>query len=79
MNLEFEEGDYVRIDIPDKTDPDYDEYHDQYGIIQKILEDDADELTHDPRDVYLFRVEFEDGSTNDFRWRDIRPAQNPDS
>lgn len=72
----FKEGDRVRIDIPDKSDPDHGLYHDQVGIVADVIEDDAGEETGDQRDTHLFRVTLQDGDTADFRWRDLRPAPN---
>jgi ribosomal protein L21E len=71
----FEEGDDVRIDIPDKSDPDHDRLHGLVGTIVDILEDDAGSETGDPRDSYLFTVELLNGSTESLRWRDLRPAE----
>ncbi|WP_345784092.1 hypothetical protein [Natronolimnohabitans sp. A-GB9] len=67
-------GDEVRIDIPDETDPDFDEFHGQHGKIVDVLSDDAGAVTGDERNDVLYRVEFRDGSTMDFRWRDLRPS-----
>ena len=69
----FSEGDRVRVDIPDETDPDHDEYHRRHGKVVVVLEDDAGRTTGDERDSLLFRVELEDGSVEDFRWHDLRP------
>jgi hypothetical protein len=69
----FSEGDRVRVDIPDETDPDHDEYHGRHGKVVAVLEDDAGRTTGDERDSLLFRVELEDGGVEDFRWRDLRP------
>lgn len=69
----FTEGDSVRIDIPDKTDPDHDRYHGVRGIVIAVLVDDAGQTTGDERDSLLYRIELEDGSIEDFRWRDLRP------
>jgi ribosomal protein L21E len=69
---QFEEGDRVRIDIPDKTDPDYDRLHGRYGEIVAILEDDAGAVTGDARDAVLYRVHLDDGTETDVRWRDLR-------
>ena len=44
---QFEEGDRVRIDIPDETDPDYSRLHGRHGEIVAILEDDAGAVTGD--------------------------------
>ncbi|RDZ32069.1 MULTISPECIES: hypothetical protein [unclassified Haloferax] len=70
---QYEEGDRVRIDIPDETDPDYDRLHGRYGEIIAILEDDAGFVTGDTRDAVLYRVQLEDGTKTDVRWRDLRP------
>jgi len=72
--MRLEQGTEVRIDIPDRTDPDFERYHRCCGTIVAIVEDDASELTGDARDDVLYRIEFDDGSTQDFRWRDLRPA-----
>lgn len=40
----FEEGDEVRIDIPDRTDPDHQRYRGETGEITDIVEDDATRL-----------------------------------
>lgn len=37
----FSEGDRVRIDIPDESDPDHDAYHGAHGEIMKMVSDDA--------------------------------------
>ena len=66
-------GDRVRIDIPDETDPDHQEYHGKHGRIVAVLSDDADSLTADERDAQLYRVKFDSRVTADFRWRDLRP------
>ena len=70
----FEVGDRVRIDIPDKGDPDFELYHDRTGEVVEVIGDDADAVTGDVRDSYLFAVEFENDDTEHFRWRDLRPA-----
>jgi len=70
---QYEEGDRVRIDIPDETDPDYDQLHGRYGEVIAILEDDAGTVTGDTRDAVLYRVQLEDGTETDVRWRDLRP------
>ena len=41
----FEVGDRVRIDIPDKDDPDYERLHRKHGTIVEIFEDDAGQET----------------------------------
>jgi len=72
----FEVGDHVRVDIPDRDDPDFEHYHDRTGKIVELIEDDAGEYTNDERDSYLFSIEFENGDSNHFRWRDLRPLSN---
>ena len=69
----FSKGDCVRVDIPDETDPDFQEYHGEHGRVVAVLGDDADSLTADVRDAHLYRVAFDSGETVDFRWRDLRP------
>lgn len=73
MEGRFTVGDRVRIDIPDETDPDHDRLHGCQGEITAILEDDAGEVTGDVRDTMLYRVQLEDGTEVDVRWRDLRP------
>lgn len=73
---DYTSGDRVRIDIPDKQDPDHDRYHRQTRTIVKVLTDDAGQTTGDERDSTLYRVKLDDGDTVDVRWRDLRPAPN---
>lgn len=47
-------GDKVRIDIPDKADPDHDSYHGRTGDVIELLDDDAGEETGDDRDAALY-------------------------
>lgn len=70
---EYEPGDRVRIDIPDESDPDHDTYHGTHGTIIEVSEDDAGSYSGDTRDALLYRVELNTGTTQDFRWRDLRP------
>ncbi|MFD1689308.1 hypothetical protein [Halolamina salifodinae] len=70
----FREGDSVRVDIPDETDPDHDRLHGENGTVSDVLRDDAPRETGDERDAYLFRVELDSGGVEDLRWRDLRPA-----
>lgn len=70
----FSSGDRVRVDIPDKTDPDYEQYHDRVGTVLSVKEDDAGKTTGDRRDATIYSVEFDDGDRWFFRWRDLRPA-----
>lgn len=68
----FEEGDRVRIDIPDETDPDHD-LHGQHATVTTVLEDDAGLETGRPQDSVLYRVRLEDGREVDLRAGDVRP------
>ena len=68
-----DKGDLVRIDIPDETDPDHDRLHGRHGEILAILDDDAGAVTGDDRDAVLYRVQLDDGTKTDVRWRDLRP------
>jgi ribosomal protein L21E len=70
---ELTEGDRVRVDIPDRTDPDHDRYHGAHGTVVDVLEDDADRVTGEERAGEIYRVELETWETADFRWRDLRP------
>jgi len=69
----FSTGDRVRVDIPDTTDFDYDQYHGLHGRVVEVLEDETGEVTGDNRDDVIFRVKLENGERADFRWRDLRP------
>lgn len=69
----FTEGDQVRVDIPDKQDPDYPQFHGRKGTVKDVMKDNASDVTGDERDEVLYKVRFEDGTTMDFRWRDLRP------
>ena len=69
----FEQGDRVRVDIPDESDPDFD-WHGEHGVVVAVIEDDADKLTGEDADSSLYRVKFEQENTQiDFRHRDLRP------
>jgi len=45
----FSKEDRVRIDIPDETDPDHQEYHGEHGRVVAVLSDDVDSLTAEGR------------------------------
>jgi hypothetical protein len=70
----FAVGDRVRVDIPDKDDVDHGRLHQKHGRIVEIFEDDAGQETGDQRDSFLFRVEIDNGSIENLRWRDLRPV-----
>jgi len=70
----FDEGDRVRVDIPDKNDPDYDRWSGVEGTIVNVRRDDAGRETGDERDNIEYRVENKEGESMWFRWRDLRPA-----
>lgn len=70
---QFTEGDRMRVDIPDETDPDHEAYHGEHGTVVDTLEDHAEKVTDDERDGILFRVELDTGETVDFRRQDLRP------
>jgi ribosomal protein L21E len=70
---EFEEGDRVRVDIPDVTDPDHEQYHGEHGTVLALIEDDAEAVTGREQDSILLRVELDNDETADFRRRDLRP------
>lgn len=69
----FSEGDRVRIDIPDERDPNYDTFHGEQGTVVNVLPDEADAVTGDERDAFIYQVQLETGEQGDFRWRDLRP------
>lgn len=71
--MRFNEGDTVRIDIPDKDDPDF-EYHLSMGEVVDVIEDDAGQVSGDGRDSVLYRVRLKYGTVQDFRWQDFRPV-----
>ncbi|WP_323675263.1 hypothetical protein [Halorubellus sp. PRR65] len=72
--VQFEQGDRVRVDIPDETDPDHDTYHGVHGTVVDHLEDEAGQFTGDDRHSTIYRLELETGEQVDFRYRDLRPA-----
>jgi len=70
----FDIGDRVRIDIPDETDPDHEQYHGKHGQIADILEDEAGSLTGDEQDSLIYQIQLDNGDNIDVRHRAIRPA-----
>jgi ribosomal protein L21E len=69
----FAEGDRVRIDILDETDPDHEPYHGVHGRVVAVLSDAVDSVSGDTRDFRLYHVVLETGEEADFRWRGLRP------
>lgn len=72
----FIEGDRVRVDIPDESDPDHERFHGEQGTVVDVMMDDAGTLTGDDRESTLYTVDLDDGPTADFRWRDLRPSSD---
>lgn len=68
----FTEGDRVRVDIPDETDPDH-HLHGVHRTVVTVLEDAGGTVTGDDRGSSIFRVELDNDEILDFRWRDLRP------
>ena len=71
--MSFTVGDLVRVDIPDETDPDFEQFHGRNGKIVNVISDSGGSMTGDDRDGFLYTVELENGLRQDFRWRDLRP------
>lgn len=69
------EGDRVRVDIPDKSDPDFGRYHGETGVVTTVISDNAGRETGDECDSYIYSVELDSGEEMDFRWRDLRPEE----
>lgn len=67
----FTIGDRVRVDIPVETDIDHEQYHGKVGVIADVMKDAGSDATGDPRDDYLYTVDF-GNEMMDFRWRDLR-------
>ena len=70
---QFKIGDRVRVDIPEKDDPDHERLRQKHGTVLEILEDNAGQETGDVRNSYLFSVEIDDDSIENLRWRGLRP------
>lgn len=50
----YENGDRVRVDIPDVDDPDH-RYHGEVGTVEEVLEDDLSGITDDPVTITSIR------------------------
>ena len=70
---QYDVGERVRIDIPDESDPDHEQYHGEHGQIADILEDEAGSLTGDERGSTIYRVAFSTGGEIDPQHQLIRP------
>jgi len=70
---QYDVGERVRIDIPDETDPDNEQYHGEHGQIADILEDEAGSLTGDEQDSLIYQIQLDNGDNIDVRHRSIRP------
>lgn len=60
----FTEGDRVRVDTPDETDPDHEVYHGKEGTVIGVPDDEAGEATGDGRDSVICRVELASGDAS---------------
>lgn len=63
----FEPGDRVKIDIPEGSDLDFEQFHGRVAEVIDVLKDDVGRETRDERDLYLFTVKFDDGSKHGCR------------
>jgi hypothetical protein len=70
--LRFNDGDCVRVDSPDETDPDHDPSHGAHGQIIDGLANDAKIITASSQDSILCRVAFETTKQADFRRWNLR-------
>ena len=70
---DLDTGDRVRIDIPDETDPDYNQFHGEHGTITSTIQDDLSEISGKEGQFIIYRVELDSGVTMDFRHHDLRP------
>ena len=70
--MSYQVGDRVRVDIPERSDPDH-RYHGEAGEIVEVLQDDLSGITGDPRDDYLYRVAFDEEALGrmSFRHHDL--------
>lgn len=69
---QFSEGDRVRVDIPDESDPDHERYHGEHGTVVAVMDDELGDITSNEGDGMLLRVELESGESMDFRPVDLR-------
>lgn len=62
------QGDRVRVDIPDESNPDHDRHHGRHGEVIAVLTDSGTEVLE-----LTYRVEFDDGGYEDFPQWHLRP------
>mgnify|MGYP000088283782 CR=1 FL=1 len=67
----FTEGDRVRIDISDTTDPDHEPFHGNHGVVATILTNDTGASADNERGNVLYHDELDDGREMDFRLQDL--------
>lgn len=67
MSNAFMVGDTVRV-ILDQDDPDQ-QFHDRKGEIVDIAFDDAESVTGDSEDNFMYTVRFDDGEEPDVHFR----------
>lgn len=70
---DYDVGDRVRIDIPNETNPNHDQYHEEHGTIVDILEDDSDAFSGDEQESSIYRIQLDAGEKLDVRHLVIRP------
>jgi phosphate transport system permease protein len=63
----------IRINIANGRGPGCRRLHRRCGGVVAILEYDAGAVTGDDHDAVLYRVQLDDGTNTDVRWRDLRP------
>jgi len=70
---EFSTGGAVRIDIPDKTDPDHDQYHGNHGHIIDVVKSEITTITGKQIEGSRYRVRLPDGEELELPAHAIRP------
>jgi len=70
--VNYEPGDYVEVKLPNPGGIDS-EYHRETGEVVEVMEDDLGGLTGDPRDSFLYTVDFgcDDLGVKDLRYKDL--------
>lgn len=70
---DFSAGDTVRIDIPDVTDPDHDQYHGDHGRIIDVVKDEITTITGEQIEEPRYRIRLPDGEELELPAHAIRP------